>query len=293
MSEQKKNDNEEELNDLLDNALQDFTTTPGGSGDSKDADTEGAGAAGISDDPDAFFIDQAKILAERMNTLFGGGDTPSSGDVAPLPQNPELIMAGFKKMAEAAAMTLQGDNPADDEEVAKYSSSIAQALKGLQEGADNLTAPVSEADVANMFSSLNFETDGGDSEGNTFLPFMEGMMQSLLSAEILLPSIKELIEKYPKFLEENAAKLTTEDKERYGKQLALYKTIEGHLESEKADDTAVVKREKFKVVLDDMRKLQEYGQPPEEILADTAGDLPMLDPNVMGGAAPNPQCPMM
>lgn len=48
-----------------------------------------------------------------------------------------------------------------------------------------------------------------------FLPFMEGMMQSLLSAEILLPSIKELLDKYPKYLEENDAKLSAEDKERY------------------------------------------------------------------------------
>ena len=47
------------------------------------------------------------------------------------------------------------------------------------------------------------------------MPFMEGMMQSLLSAEILLPSIKELLDKYPKYLEENADKITPEDKERY------------------------------------------------------------------------------
>lgn len=39
-------------------------------------------------------------------------------------------------------------------------------------------------------------------------------MQSLLSAEILLPSIKELLEKYPKYLEENDSKLSAEDKER-------------------------------------------------------------------------------
>lgn len=126
-----------------------------------------------------------------------------------------------------------------------------------------------------------------------FLPFMEGMMQSLLSAEILLPSIKELLEKYPKYLEENASKLSAEDKERYEKQLELYKIIEGHLELENPNDSAKEKRDKFRVVLDDMRKLQEYGQPPEEILAETAGDLPVLDPAAAGAAAGNPQCPMM
>lgn len=91
-----------------------------------------------------------------MSTLFGGNEAPA-GDVAALPQNPDQIMAGFKKMAEAAALTLQGENSASDDEVAKYSDSIAQALKGLQEGTDNLAAPVSENDITSMFGNLNLE----------------------------------------------------------------------------------------------------------------------------------------
>ncbi|TDG45407.1 hypothetical protein AWZ03_008173 [Drosophila navojoa] len=292
MSDQKPNSDGDELNDLLDNALQDFDKSKGGAKPEKTAGTtDGTGntTSEANEDPDAFFIEQAKILADRMNTLFGGPDTPS-GDIPPMPQDPEQIMAGFKKMAEAAALTLSGENTANDDEVSKYSDSISQALKGLQEGTENLAAPASENDIASMFGSLNLE--GGESDGNSFLPFMEGMMQSLLSAEILLPSIKELLEKYPKYLEENDAKLSAEDKERYQKQMELYKVIEGHLQSEKPDDTPSVKREKFRVVLDDMRKLQDYGQPPAEILAETGGDLPLIDPTVAGGI-PNPQCPTM
>lgn len=102
------------------------------------------------------FSEQAKVLADRMNTLFGGPDTPS-GDIPPLPQDPDQIMAGFKKMAEAAALTLSGENSATDEDVSKYSDSISQALKGLQEGSENLAAPASENDIASMFGSLNLE----------------------------------------------------------------------------------------------------------------------------------------
>ncbi|KAH8329270.1 hypothetical protein KR074_006428 [Drosophila pseudoananassae] len=295
MSEEKQNG--DELNDLLDSALQDFDKS-GGGGDKGDKDkskaADGAAEDGAdgSEDPDAFFIEQAKVLADRMNTLFGGPNTPT-GDIPPLPQDPDQIMAGFKKMAEAAALTLSGENSANDEDVSKYSDSISQALKGLQEGSENLSAPASENDIASMFGSLNLDGTG-EADGNMFLPFMEGMMQSLLSAEILLPSIKELLEKYPKYLEENDAKLSAEDKERYQKQLELYKVIEGHLQSEKPEDSAATKREKFRVVLDDMRKLQDYGQPPPEILAETGGDLPFGDPSAGGLAAgPNPQCPTM
>ncbi|XP_067624284.1 peroxisomal biogenesis factor 19 [Eurosta solidaginis] len=299
MAENKEND-KKELDDLLDNALQDFDKNSTTTNDaSKNVTANGATVGGsITDgdtaaDPDAFFIEQANVLAERMQTLFGGPNTPS-GELPPLPQDPDQILAGFKKMAEAAAMTLQGENPASDEEVAKYSDSIAQALKGLQEGSENLSAPVSETDVASMFSGLNLENPG-EGENNMFLPFMEGMMQSLLSAEILLPSIKELVEKYPKYFVEHGDKISTEDRDRYEKQLELYKILEKHLEDEKPEDSATIKREKFKVVLDHMRRLQEFGNPPEEILAETAGDLPMLDPNLVGAASAgaNPQCPMM
>ncbi|XP_041449719.1 peroxisomal biogenesis factor 19 [Drosophila obscura] len=291
MSEEKQNG--DDLNDLLDSALQDFDKSGSQKEKAKATDATVAEVAEGSEDPDAFFIEQAKVLADRMNTLFGGPDTPS-GDIPPMPQDPDQIMSGFKKMAEAAALTLSGENSATDEDVSKYSDSISQALKGLQEGTENLAAPASENDIASMFGSLNLDGSGAP-DGNMFLPFMEGMMQSLLSAEILLPSIKELLEKYPKYLEENDAKLSAEDKERYQKQMQLYKVIEGHLQSEKPEDSAAVKREKFRVVLDDMRKLQDYGQPPAEILAETGGDLPFADPTAaMGmGGGPNPQCPTM
>ncbi|KAH8266647.1 hypothetical protein KR018_005329 [Drosophila ironensis] len=297
MSEEKQNG--DELNDLLDSALQDFDKASGAGGDKQDKDKSKSSDAAVAEggpegteDPDAFFIEQAKVLADRMNTLFGGPDTPT-GDIPPMPQDPDQIMAGFKKMAEAAALTLSGENSATDEDVSKYSDSISQALKGLQEGTESLTAPASENDIASMFGSLNMD-GSGDADGNMFLPFMEGMMQSLLSAEILLPSIKDLLEKYPQYLEENDAKLSAEDKERYQKQLELYKAIEGHLLNEKAEDSPAEKREKFRIVLDDMRKLQEYGQPPPEILSETGADLPFADPSAAGLAAgPNPQCPTM
>lgn len=81
------------------------------------------------------------------------------------------------------------------------------------------------------------------------------MMQSLLSAEILLPSLKELLEKYPVYLAENGDKIDVADKERYEKQQDLFKVICADLESEKADDSTDVKNERFKKVLENMQKV--------------------------------------
>ncbi|XP_037961040.1 peroxisomal biogenesis factor 19 [Teleopsis dalmanni] len=276
-----ENHNDKDLNDLLDSALEDFdkTTTNSAGGDASASNSEAT-------DTEKFIMEQTHLLAERMSSLFGAPDTPTS-------EVNNLTESGFKKMAEAAVLTLEGENPANDDEVAKYSDIIAQALTGLQEGSENLA---SSDHLSNMFQGLNL-FDSSDGEGNAFLPLMEGMMQSLLSPEILLPSIKELLTKYPKYLEDNADKLSPEDKERYTKQLDLYRTIEGHLESQNATDNAHIKREKFKTVLEDMRKLQEYGQPPEDIIELSALDSATLGGDMAGGsgmgASGNPQCPMM
>jgi len=68
------------------------------------------------------------MLAERMKTLFSGEET-AAGDMPPLPQDADQMLAGIKKIAEAAASTLEGSNPASDDDCAKCFDSISQALK--------------------------------------------------------------------------------------------------------------------------------------------------------------------
>lgn len=85
---------------------------------------------------------------------------------------------------------------------------------------------------------------------------MQGMMQSLLSAEVLLPSLKELLDKYPTWMIENADKISVADNERYTKQQELFKVICAELEKEKPTDSADVKNERFKIVLKNMQKVR-------------------------------------
>lgn len=84
---------------------------------------------------------------------------------------------------------------------------------------------------------------------------MQGMMQSLLSAEFLLPSLKELLEKYPTWLQENESKISDDDKERYSKQQELFKVVCAELEKEKPTDSTEVKNERFKIILKHMQKV--------------------------------------
>lgn len=86
---------------------------------------------------------------------------------------------------------------------------------------------------------------------------MQGMMQSLLSAEVLLPSLKDLVSRYPEWLEENGSKISAEDKTRYESQLKMMTEVVNELEKESTTDSAEVKKDRFNLVLDRMQKVKK------------------------------------
>lgn len=78
---------------------------------------------------------------------------------------------------------------------------------------------------------------------------------------------------------------------RYNKQQELFKVICAELEKEKPTDSTEVKNERFKVVLRNMQKLHEYGQPPSDLIGDpTGGALPTFDPSALNDPS---QCSVM
>lgn len=71
-----------------------------------------------------------------------------------------------------------------------------------------------------MLGQTSLDGDTGD-----LLPFMQGMMEHLLSKEILYPSLKELSDKYPAWIEEHKATLNPSDLQRYMKQSELMQKV--------------------------------------------------------------------
>ncbi|XP_058447295.1 peroxisomal biogenesis factor 19 [Malaya genurostris] len=266
--------NDKELDELLDSALEDFSKHKEGNSNTSSSE---AGAQQHEDPPteqlwnDEFISLQGKMFEEKMAALFGGGS--ESVDA-------EQITLGFQRIAEAAAMAVRSDSstiPVDSVDPS-ISQSITDALRGLSEGRENLQTPFSPEDIAGMFGNIDLNESG---ENNAFLPFMQNMMQSLLSADVLLPSLKDLTEKYPAWLQENGEKVPKEDKERYEKQLKLMEDVCRELEKEKSDDAADVKRVRFQKVLDMMQSMQDLGQPPADLVGDLGPgnlNLPTIDP---------------
>ncbi|KAF1874481.1 hypothetical protein Lal_00029908 [Lupinus albus] len=92
---------------------------------------------------------------------------------------------------------------------------------------------------------------------------VETMMQQLLSKEILHEPMKEIGERYPQWLEEHKATLSKEDYERYSHQHELIKNLNEVYEKEPGD---------FKKIVELMHKMQECGQPPNDIVKELAPD---------------------
>lgn len=294
MSEEKKtnqNPEDKELSELLDSALKDFGTNSTSQNDKPSdevnakGDQEEISAAVNNQEWSTEFVQQAALqFEENIGRLLAGGDPGAQVST-------EAVQERLKQMADAAQQVLT--NPIDiSDQSLDFASSISQAIAGLNQGQENLRAPFNEENLLRMF--------GGGSEGQDgdFLPFMQGMMQGLLSKEVLGPSLQDFVEKLPAYLEKNKDTLPKEDAERYENQRKLMEEVLEELNKENDSDSNEVKKERFSKVLALMQKLQDYGQPPAELVGevdtpfqfDPAGN-PMNVPNIDPTA--NPECSLM
>merc|ERR1711981_773462 len=67
--------------------------------------------------------------------------------------------------------------------------------------------------------------DANNPDFDNVLPMMENMMQSLLSADILYPPLKELCNKYPEWLAENRQSLKQKEYDNYNKQYDVTRNL--------------------------------------------------------------------
>ncbi|XP_021814352.1 peroxisome biogenesis protein 19-1-like isoform X1 [Prunus avium] len=92
---------------------------------------------------------------------------------------------------------------------------------------------------------------------------VETMMQQLLSKDILHEPMKEIGERYPKWLKEHEASLSKEEHERYFHQYELIKDLNEVYEKDSGN---------FSRIFELMQKMQECGQPPNDIVQELAPD---------------------
>ncbi|OWF50473.1 peroxisomal biogenesis factor 19-like [Mizuhopecten yessoensis] len=273
---------DKELDDLLDSALQDFekpapvekpTVVLGPTGG-----FPASGDAKCSEDKtdpmsemfaEEFSDEMSKQFEDAMKNLMGG--------------DPALLQQ-IEKLSESAD---SAGNSAEAQQ--EFASTLSQTLSSLAQNSEGLGDEMSEDELMKAFTSMGLE-EGQDG----FMPMMQGMMKNLLSKDILYPSLKEMSQKYPKWLEENHEKTEKTQLDKYKSQLDIIQDICEEFENEKDSETEEVKKLRFEKIVDKMQKMQELGQPPKDIVGDMAPGLDFDDngmPKLPG--APEGQCAVM
>jgi peroxin-19 len=145
--------------------------------------------------------------------------------------------------------------PLSDDEVKNY---FAKTLQMLSE---NLKKLEEEAKFRQADSKENDPLDDllNEFENNKeFQGMMETMVKQLMSKEVLYEPMKEMLAKYPSWLEQNKGNLSNEDFNRYTKQYEYVARIVHAYETH--GDNA------FEEVVQLVNEMHEFGQPPDEIV---------------------------
>ena len=125
--------------------------------------------------------------------------------------------------------------------------------------------------------------DLGDGD-NTTDAMLDGMMQQLVSKELMYEPMKQVADRFPAWLREHEDSLSAEEKKRYDLcsdvLLALFRSLSPCCSRRQQCETFQLlvrvyetEPENTAKLIDHMQRAQEYGQPPPEIIADIAPDL--------------------
>ncbi|CAI9759451.1 unnamed protein product [Fraxinus pennsylvanica] len=145
----------------------------------------------------------------------------------------------------------------------KLREQTREAVKGLESvtssklppGGENFGSDAMMEDWVKQFEELAGSQD--------MESVVETMMHQLLSKEILYEPMKEIGERYPKWLEDNKPSLSNEEYERYFHQYELIRDLNQVYDSEP---------DNFNKIVELMQKMQECGQPPNDIVQELAPD---------------------
>merc|ERR1712130_534761 len=245
-----------ELDQLMGSALEDFDNLPKPKVSRKKAGKRHEGGNVLAPSEEDFM---------KIFESVGG----QGGDVAGLQEELERL---------ASLAGASHNNKADEGDIA---SSLAATIAQMTANTAGLGKEPSDAELQAMFANLGVSDGGGAAglqEGFTnLMPMMEGMMQSLLSKDLLYPAMKELAEKYPDYLADNRAKLSEEEYAAYNKQCELTRRICFKFEEENAEkDTEAMKKERFEAVMAMMQEMQALGHPPKELTGEMGDGPPAM-----------------
>ncbi|NP_001343443.1 peroxisomal biogenesis factor 19 isoform d [Mus musculus] len=245
-------EDDRELEELLESALDDFDkakpspehaptiSAPDASGPQKRAPGDTA--------KDALFASQEKFFQELFDSELASQATAEfEKAMKELAEEEPHLVEQFQKLSEAAGRV--GSDASSQQE---FTSCLKETLSGLAKNATELqNSGMSEEELMKAMEGLGM--DEGDGEAS-ILPIMQSIMQNLLSKDVLYPSLKEITEKYPEWLQSHQDSTPPEQFEKYQQQHSVMVKICEQFEAETPTDSEATQRARFEAMLDLMQQ---------------------------------------
>ncbi|KAG0042391.1 Peroxisome chaperone and import receptor [Gryganskiella cystojenkinii] len=280
--------------DFLDGALDGFTAakpaTPVLPTSTQKAAAEGTASASSSTSPKATRTPESLLLHPEENEdddLDAGGlDAEFSKQLASGMEELMKEMSGnselqksFEEMFKGldvngkapVAATASAAAPASKAGSASFQDRIAKTMDKLKDSSDQVDAQVAEESEEALMAEMMKQMEGM-AEGGDFQNVLEGMMEQLMSKDILYEPMLDLQQKYPQWLKDNKDKISESEYARYEKQYGYVKEIVEFFDRPDFDDKS---DSQAKSVIDLMQGMQDCGQPPADILDELAPGLEM------------------
>ncbi|URD81229.1 peroxisomal biogenesis factor 19 [Musa troglodytarum] len=197
----------------------------------------------------------------------GGEGTATLPSMASAPRVQGLGM-GLPDLGGARRKRQQRARPGGShafEALEKLTQLTREAVRGLESATGAAVPRGGDAgfDEDSMVGELvkQYEELAGSQDVESIV---ESLMQQLLSKDILHEPMREIGERYPKWLEEHKNDLNQEEYDRYYYQYELILKLNDVYENDP---------ENFSKIVDLMQTIQECGEPPGDIVQELAPDL--------------------
>jgi len=230
--------------------------------------------------------DFAKELEKNMEMLMQGmsldGQSPSSGSAMSEEdkEKAKAFTAAWEAMLVEGMDEAIGKRKDEDDGESKgekekaleqevedaFQRSIREAMEKLESSENAMqseSGAAGDESLEALLKQLSGALGEGEGEEGEFQGLLESMMSQLMSKEVLYEPLKELHDKFPSYLSDNASTLSSPDKSRYEAQYQCVTKIVQIFEDPAYSDEDT---EKGKEVVQLMNEMQSHGSPPSEIM---------------------------
>jgi peroxin-19 len=188
----------------------------------------------------------------------------------------EALMAGIS----SATGSTTGSAPTTEkqQDPLEFQDTISKTMNRLKTSHAELKDKDAKEEDDFMAKMMKELESAAGSNGGNLDGLLGDMLQELSSKAILYEPMKEMHDKFPGWLEKNAASLSADERTRYENQQQIVADICAKFEDSKYSDDDGACR---KYIAEKMEDMQKSGAPPAELMGDLAGGgIPGLDMNL-------------